>query len=56
VTRRFPRARIRRFGNYADLGHDFPYCMEVSGITDYQLARRLWRQYMLYTQGPHYYD
>lgn len=53
---RFPRARIRRFGLYADLGYPFPFCMEVSGITDYHLARRLWRQYMLYTQGPDYYD
>lgn len=56
MTRRFPRARIRRFGLYADQGHEFAYCMEVSGITDRKLARKLWTQYILYTEGPHFYD
>lgn len=54
--RRFPHARIRRFCNLCDAGYEFAYCMEVSGITDRQLARKLWTQYILYTEGPHFYD
>lgn len=54
--RRFPRARIKRFGEYAEAGHCFQFCREVAGITDYDFARKLWRQYIAATEGPNYYD
>lgn len=49
------RARVRRFGRYADAGHDFAYCREVAGL-DYALAKRLWHMYMQYTNEGRFYD
>lgn len=49
------RARIRRFGWYAEQGHEFAFCRTVAGL-DYTLAKRLWRMYIDYTNEGRFYD